>query len=91
MYIPQTREEYLFYSSGVFALFAILLINMSLWFRDDAYPDIGNANEVARDWARQPLVDITVTRDESCPSGTEAIFFRPWLGTDIYCICDDIN
>ena len=61
---------------------------MSLWFRDDSFPDIGNANEIARDWARQPLVGITVTRDESCPTGSEAIFFRPWLGTDTYCICE---
>ena len=61
---------------------------MSLWFRESYFPDVGNASEIARDWAKQPLVSITVTSDEECPDGHEAIFYRPWLGTDIYCICD---
>ena len=87
--IFQDKRTYLFYSSGVFSLFALLLINMSLWFHESYFPEVGTASEIARDWAKQPLVSIaTVQADEQCPDNYEVIFYRPWLGTDIYCICE---
>lgn len=86
--IFSSKRNYLFYSSAVFSFFALMLINMSLVFHESYYPQPGNASEIARDWEKQPLVGITVTSDETCPGDSEAIFYRPWLGTDIYCICD---
>ena len=41
------------------------------------------------DWNTVPFVDITVVSgNEECPSGTELVIWKPWLGTVPYCVCN---
>lgn len=32
-------------------------------------------------------MDIIVTNDDTCPTDYDLIIYRPWLGTNLWCVC----
>ena len=82
-----SKNAYLFGSSVVFCGASLLMIINSLSFESKAFSQQSEMSEISVDWATQPLVDITATTDHECPGDSELIFYKPWLGTKLWCVC----
>ena len=63
------------------------MVIRSLKFEENAFAKTSKMSQIAVDWDTKPLVDITITTDDECPSGTELIMYKPWLGTKLWCVC----
>ncbi len=63
------------------------MIIQSIEYESLAFKGDKHKSDIALDWATTPLVDIIVTNDETCPSDYDLILYRPWLGTNLWCVC----
>ena len=51
------------------------------------FPIVSNVADIPTDWSTIPLVDILVTDEDECPSGSEPIFQKIWYGLYLACDC----
>lgn len=82
------RKFILLTTTMCYAIFGVFLLIMSLQLQIDLSDDFEPTSKIVADWNTVPFVDlITVRSDQSCPSGTDLVLWKPWLGTVPYCVC----
>ena len=81
------------YSCCIWILILVTGIMSVKHFRNhDPYTNSGLSQlagmyEMARDWEREPIVELMVTEETSCPEGWRSIYERIFYGLDVGCDC----
>lgn len=74
-------------STSFYAIIGVILIGLSLSHEYDVGALTGNLIQIVNDWQTVPFVSLQLTRDDTCPSGTEEAIYKLWQGTQTMCLC----
>ena len=66
------------------------MIGLALSFQEFGHHKMAYLNQIAEDWETLPFVNLTVTTDTRCPTGTEEVIYKTWMGSKLYCAYNDI-
>jgi len=70
--------------------FACFLLRNTKQLLDEINQPTDYLNQVVKDWETVPLIDLVVTKESSCPEGTELVLKRDWYGIQLSCDCLNI-
>ena len=78
---------YILVTIALFIGFGGVLIHSGKVIEQKSYQPTSYVNQIKTDWETQPFIDITVTDNYYCPTGSVEIYTRVWYGQKLACDC----
>lgn len=64
----------------IFIIFGSILVHYGRQLNAMSDTPVDYLRQITTDWTAVPFIDITVTSDTTCPTGSTEVFTRPWFG-----------
>ena len=71
---------YVAITNTIFIIFGSILVHYGREFDSVSDTPVDFLRQITTDWTAVPFIDISVTTDTTCPTGSTEVFTRPWYG-----------